>query len=211
VKVDIVYHAGGPMTLEEFADKYGLTMEVGERSREWCSDDEARFYACFADSYVLEDGALVVVTGNGSTPEAAIADYAVRIAGCRISVGETRADRRYIDVPNVLTWLRQRGGMSKSLPVVDVEFLEKSLGLQPGSVQSHMLQNWQQCYAARAITDAHRPHPIGERMLPEIALPNAVSWIDGAYDNGLRAGIEMERRVWERKIRSLFGMPEPRV
>lgn len=93
-----------------------------------------------------------------------------------------------------------------NLPAVDVPFLEKCLGLEAGSVQPYMLQNWQQCFAARVITDAHRPYPPGDRMLPEIALPGAEHWISRAYDAGLQAGIEMERRGWERKITELFGI-----
>jgi hypothetical protein len=96
-------------------------------------------------------------------------------------------------------------------PVVDVDFLAKCLGIDRGEIRDYMLQNWRGRYAARVITDAFRPYDIGPpRVIGDIALKNAEAWISRAYDDGKQAGIEMERRAWERKIQELFGIATPK-
>lgn len=97
---------------------------------------------------------------------------------------------------------------------VDTDFLAKCLGLEkwpnwsyPGAKPGEpaYLVNSHQRMAARVITDALRPDEFG-RVCADIAINKATKWIDTAYDNGLRAGIDLERRRWERKIAEMFGM-----
>jgi hypothetical protein len=81
---------GSPCTLEEFADRHGLTMVVRERRADM--GPAMRFYA---------DGSLLVGTyGDGPTPEAAIADYALEIrGGRRLVYGAWTHDRREFETP----------------------------------------------------------------------------------------------------------------
>lgn len=66
------------MTIEEFADKHGLVMEVHERPKNIGASD--RYYAHFRRISVVGDGVLSSVFGNGRTPEEAIAAYACQIS-----------------------------------------------------------------------------------------------------------------------------------
>lgn len=91
---------GGAVTLEAFAERNGLTMEVNERA---CVRGPARYWAKFCGVDVARGGMLIGVYGNGSTPELAIADYAPQIAGQRIKVGHPHATPFYLDCPN--EWL----------------------------------------------------------------------------------------------------------
>ena len=100
--MDIVIerHGGGPCSLEEFADKHGLQMEVHERSLDFPA--AVRFYAHFTRVEIAKDGFLVGALGNGATPEEAIANYALCIQGCHLK-HEPSFDReswRYFDAPN---------------------------------------------------------------------------------------------------------------
>jgi hypothetical protein len=73
------------MTLEAFADKHGLTMEIGERTRldlhHSFKYEENRFYASFKDVDVLETHVIVGAHGNGGSEDAAMQDYAEKISG----------------------------------------------------------------------------------------------------------------------------------
>jgi hypothetical protein len=89
---------------------------------------------------------------------------------------------------------------------VDVEFLAKVLGVEIKDIRDYMLQNWRQCYAARAITDAFRPYQPGNKIVAEISLKNAEAWINNAYRDGVAAGVAMERKEWESKVLKLFGI-----
>ena len=66
------------MTLEEFAHKYGLEVAVGERAVPVGNKD--RYWAHFDRVEVKEGGFLTSVSGNGATPEEAVADYAPKIS-----------------------------------------------------------------------------------------------------------------------------------
>lgn len=83
------------LTLEQFADKYGLTMRVEERRYR----DLPRYHAAFDGVEVIEGLSLAGVHGNGETPGSAIADYAVRLRGQRIAVDAFRPTRREIQCP----------------------------------------------------------------------------------------------------------------
>lgn len=77
---------------DEFAAKHGLEMVVRERPH------GTRYYACFAGKYSAEmaDGNFLCgCSGNGATPETAIADHLRIIAGKYIKV-----DDAYIQCPD---------------------------------------------------------------------------------------------------------------
>lgn len=91
------------MTLEEFADKHGLTMKVTARSGVGSPPvgHGARFYAEFDGVDVMEDGCLCGVFGNGATPDEAIRNYIQKISEKRIAIDALSSDRprRNIYVP----------------------------------------------------------------------------------------------------------------
>ena len=88
---------------------------------------------------------------------------------------------------------------------VDMDFAAKVLGLK----QWHREPvNDRERIALRVITDAHRPDSTDGKMKPDIALHNAVAWIDKAYEDGKLAGIRLERGEWHRKLRKMFDLPE---
>lgn len=73
------------MSLEAFADKHELIMEIGERTR---TDLHAsikfetnRFYAGFKDTEVKDSNVLCGKHGNGATEDEAMRDYAQEISG----------------------------------------------------------------------------------------------------------------------------------
>lgn len=83
-------------TIEEFAEREGLVMEIRERSDQ---ASPTRFYARFDKSEMLEGHFLVGNYGNGSTPEEAIANYASEISGRCLVIGAYTPERREIIVP----------------------------------------------------------------------------------------------------------------
>ena len=88
-------------TIEEFADEYGLTMEVHERNLPNNSPD--RFYAHFSKSDVLDDCFLVGVFGNGNTEEDAIKNYAEKISMKILVIGAFSVNRKEINVWRLIT------------------------------------------------------------------------------------------------------------
>jgi len=84
------------VTLEEFADRHGLVMEV--RERVGCSRDFPRFYASFHRAEVKEGGLLVSFAGNGDSEEEAIREYARRLDGKLLVLDATSPARRDIVV-----------------------------------------------------------------------------------------------------------------
>lgn len=90
-------------TLEAFANEHGLVMQVFERSAS-LSTPSQRFYARFEDTEVMERGLLRGIYGEGPNPDAAIQDYASRLAGTRIAVQAYTDKRREFDVPNNLSY-----------------------------------------------------------------------------------------------------------
>lgn len=88
------------MTIEEFADAHGLEMEVHERAKP--SNDDMRFYARLRDSEIREPNVLVGVSGNGSTPEFAIVDYAKQISLKELVIGGRTPGEYSIFVPRLV-------------------------------------------------------------------------------------------------------------
>ena len=87
------------MTIEEFADKHDLIMEVNERSPVLWKDESSRYYAHFRNAEISRDIFLAGSFGDGSTPEEAISNYAKEISGRTLVVEACRDSRRDIRVP----------------------------------------------------------------------------------------------------------------
>jgi hypothetical protein len=101
------------MTIEEFADKYGLVMEVHERKPPYKL--YFRYYARFSDCEVADQGFLVSIHGNGNTPEAAIADYAREISGKALAENARSSQRRDIQVPTLVDHKVEEDGFCKRI------------------------------------------------------------------------------------------------
>jgi hypothetical protein len=95
VELDLV--GGGPCTLDEFAERHGLVMEIHERAGVY---GDGRYYAHFKSVEEMRDGMLCGTYGNGATPEQAVAAYARKIRGKCLAVKAGSKDRRNIQVPN---------------------------------------------------------------------------------------------------------------
>jgi hypothetical protein len=93
--MNIEMHKVARATLEEFADQHGLIMEVHERKYA----DLPQFYARFKNAEIKEDALLRGAFGDGSTPEAAIKNYAVEISGKLLVIDAYGKERREIRVP----------------------------------------------------------------------------------------------------------------
>lgn len=94
VKTEVFYiHE---MSLEEFADKHGLVMEVHEREKP--VNEGKRFYAHFRGVEVLKDSVLVSEYGDGSDPVIAVAKYAKMISGKVLVLDAYKPTRREIIV-----------------------------------------------------------------------------------------------------------------
>jgi len=87
-------------TIEKFAEKNSLTMEVHERRK--AIGDADRFYAHFKGVEVKGDGVLIGSFGNGRTPEEAISDYAREINLKTIIIDSMNKNRREIQVPRLV-------------------------------------------------------------------------------------------------------------
>lgn len=101
MKITINRVAGGPVKLEDFANKHGLEMVVNERGLDM--PPHMRYYANFKKIEIKKGAMLVSAFGNGATPEAAIEDYKSRIVGQRLVYSSYTPDRQEFDTPN--EWL----------------------------------------------------------------------------------------------------------
>jgi hypothetical protein len=87
-------------TLEEFADKHGLSIEVRERAIDNSGLATKRFYADFMPSAeVKEGGVLRSSYGNGSIITEAIMNLIENVRLKTIVIGAYKAERREIEVP----------------------------------------------------------------------------------------------------------------
>lgn len=99
------------MTLEEFADKYGLVMEIHERHHH--EGESNRFYAHFKRAEVSEGCLLIGAYGNGATSEDALLEYVSEISGKVLIVNAHAPEREEIVVPiltGVFKPVRSRNG-----------------------------------------------------------------------------------------------------
>jgi hypothetical protein len=93
--------AGGSCSLEAFAARHDLTISVRERAR--ALGNLPRWIASFQHVEIMEGGMLRSASGNGETPEAAVADYARIIAGHRLVCNAYTSDRKEFQAPNEFT------------------------------------------------------------------------------------------------------------
>lgn len=91
-------------TIEEFADRHGLVMEVSERRMDrWQRSHRLeRFTATFKGVEVADAGMLLSVYGSGDTEIDAIRNYAERISSERLVVDAMKSTRREIAVPRLV-------------------------------------------------------------------------------------------------------------
>ena len=61
------------------------------------------------------------------------------------------------------------------------------------------LKDWQDCAAARTLTDTFR-------VKGSTAIVNARAWIEDAYKTGLEDGVRRTEAAWQRRIRGIFGI-----
>jgi hypothetical protein len=90
------------ISIEEFAERHDLVMEVGERPRWGWKDDSSRWHAAFKGAEVKGDGVLIGEYGGGPTPEGAIADYASKLPGKTLVIDAYTDRRREILVPDLI-------------------------------------------------------------------------------------------------------------
>ena len=83
-------------TIDDFADKHGLVMEIHERSSE---ASPRRWYAHFFSAEVSQGNFLCGTFGDGPSEEDAVRDYAKQISGKLLVINAMEPERREIPVP----------------------------------------------------------------------------------------------------------------
>ena len=92
-------HLVPEMTIEEFAERNGLVMEVHERENQKLP----KYYAQFKDVWVKDGIVISGKFGNGKTEEEAIKDYTNEINLQLLVVGAFRGNnRRELQVPRLI-------------------------------------------------------------------------------------------------------------
>ncbi len=105
-------------TIEAFAEKHDLVMEVRERS---CADLN-RFWAAFKRAEVKDGIILAGVYGNGDIEEEAIRDYARKISLQLLVVDAFGKERREIRVPRLLPSTQpEKVGLNMGMILDDVD------------------------------------------------------------------------------------------
>jgi hypothetical protein len=100
--MQIEMHERERSTLEEFAEKYNLVMEIHERTprdmgKLW--HEGLRYYAHFKNCEMKNDSILIGEFGNGATACEAITDYAQRISESVLVINAMGNTRQEIRVP----------------------------------------------------------------------------------------------------------------
>jgi hypothetical protein len=98
----IEFHLVERTTIEEFADKHNLVMEIHERTpsdmgNRW--SDSSQYYAHFKDCEVKDGSCLIGAFGNGTEPNIAIQNYAWEISNKMIVIDAGTENRRVLRVP----------------------------------------------------------------------------------------------------------------
>jgi hypothetical protein len=103
MKIDLYESANEALTLEAFADKHGLVMEIRARSlgSGQCREDASRYFAKFRSCEIKDGACLIGAYGDGATPNDAMGDYARQISGRLLIVDAMLLQRREIRVPNL--------------------------------------------------------------------------------------------------------------
>lgn len=91
------------MTLEDFADRYDLMLEMKERGPDLRTRFKLpRWHCSFPNLETLEPGVLVHSFGNGETQEEAIADYCSKLSGSETKIDAYRPGCRKIEIPQLI-------------------------------------------------------------------------------------------------------------
>lgn len=90
--MEIEFHPLPAPTIEEFAEKHELVMQILERQH-------GEYYANFKNSEVLNGSMLSSIYGTGFTQSAAMQDYAKLIAGKLLVVNAYTPRRQELRVP----------------------------------------------------------------------------------------------------------------
>lgn len=99
--MNIELHEIEKSTIEDFAERHGLTMVVRERHKP--IDKHDRYYAFFKNAEVKNNAFIISLFGNGQTPEEAIEEYS-KFISLRTLIFDAKTDgRREIEVPNLMT------------------------------------------------------------------------------------------------------------
>ena len=169
----IVIYEKERKTLASFADEYGLTMEIHERTpsdlgAQW--NQNSRYYAHF-EACDVKDGVVLCGTyGNGSSPDEAMADYAEQISGQLLvfNAWTNKLARREIVAPF----------LTHSTNEADKEAMEKKLAFWGNSSNE-----WRQAYVALGGTAS-------ESGTEELTKREAA-----ARQQGFEEGIKYEQRL----------------
>ena len=85
------------MMLAQFADQYGLIMEIHERETEYGRHER---YFCYFKRAEVKDGSILCSTaGDGDTEDEAMADYARNVSCKLLVINAYGKDRREILTP----------------------------------------------------------------------------------------------------------------
>lgn len=88
------------VSIQEFANRHGLTMRIVERSH-LPKNDPQKFYASFKNCEVKRGIFLASLSGGGINPKAAMRDYCNVISGKVLAVDAWGEGRRLIQVPDL--------------------------------------------------------------------------------------------------------------
>jgi hypothetical protein len=102
MKIETHSAATPDMTIDEFAEKHNLTMELRESAMDGWTRKQGlpRYIASFKGAEVKGDSVLSSEFGDGNTPEAAIENYAQQVRGELLVIGAFSESRREIRCPN---------------------------------------------------------------------------------------------------------------
>lgn len=85
-------------TIQEFAEKHGLTMRIIERDF-----IDLPKYCAYLEELEIKDGCILTsVAGNGNTPEEAMQDYGSKISRQYIVINAMLSSRREMFVPRIV-------------------------------------------------------------------------------------------------------------
>lgn len=99
MKITVIPHTDPTVSLEDFADQYGLELLVQERGPDF--PEYQRWYANFKGVSIINGHLETSTFGNGSTQYYAILDYVVKIQGQKL-----KHDGVVFTAPKVLKYIK---------------------------------------------------------------------------------------------------------
>jgi len=100
--MEIDLHAIEESTIEDFAEKHGLRMQVYERSNRSFPNPLPKYFAYFYGAEISDGAILNSIFGDGNTPEEAIANYADQISEKVLTFDAWLSTRYQIFVPRLV-------------------------------------------------------------------------------------------------------------